>query len=60
MMRCVLTEDLSAVLERALESLSQDRVEGLVLARADVQTAHREGNHLLEALEVVRCFRGLL
>ena len=50
MVRGVLTVDIRSISKLPLESLSKDRVEGLILTCADVQATHREGDNLLEAL----------
>lgn len=48
--RSMLAEDLGSIRELALKCLTKDRVKRLVLARANVQTAQREGNNLLKSL----------
>lgn len=56
--RGVLTKHLGAVGELGLQSLAENGVEGLELARAYVQAAHRKGDDLLQPLEVVLRLRG--
>ena len=55
----MFAEDLSAVWELALQSLTQDGVEWFILSSADIQTTEREGNDLFEAFEVIGSFGSL-
>jgi len=49
----VLAVEPGAVRELALQRLAEQRVEGLVLAAAHVDAADGEGDHILQALQVV-------
>ena len=49
----VLAEVLGAIAEFALECFSEERVEGLILTTACVDTAHGKSDHLLQPLQMV-------
>lgn len=46
-MRSMLTVNLCAIREAALEGLTQDWIKWFVLTSADIQTTHRECDYLL-------------
>ena len=53
MMRCMLTEYLSAIFPAALKGFSKNRVEGFILASAYVQTAQSKCDDILKSLEMI-------
>ena len=56
----MLTENRCAIWELPLKSLAQDGIEGFVLTGAHIQTAEREGYHLLQTFQVIGSLSCLL
>jgi hypothetical protein len=52
-MRGVFTINLSSIFKVSLESLSENRIEWLILACTDIETAQSESNNVLESFKVI-------